>query len=119
MAEYFEDWCAEATERVRFKPDRNAIGAELRAHYDDHCSDLMRLGYPARLAQQRALGPWATRWRWAWPDRATSRLGRLWQASWAVLAAAVLLAAMWLMDGSPWAPAGLEHRPAAGGSGGL
>lgn len=39
------------------------------------------------LALDRAHKPW---------------LGRLWQASWAVLAAAVLLAAMWLMDGSPW-----------------
>ena len=104
MAEYFEDWCAEATEQVRFKPDRNAIGAELRAHYDDHCSDLMRLGYPARLAQQRALGAMGDPVEVGLAlDRAHKPwLGRLWQASWAVLAAAVLLAAMWLMDGSPW-----------------
>lgn len=104
MAGYFEDWCAEVTDQVRFKPDRSAIERELRAHYDDHCADLLRLGYPPRLAQQRALGAMGDP---AEIGRALDRahrpwLGRLWQASWAALAAALLLSLLWMMDGSPW-----------------
>ena len=51
----FLNWQATVVERVRFKPDRVAIAAELTAHYEDHVRDLERLDYPLKLAKQRAL----------------------------------------------------------------
>ena len=51
----FWDWCKTVTQQVRFWPDHAEIIKELEAHYEDHVLDLERLGYPAQLAQQRAL----------------------------------------------------------------
>lgn len=51
----FWDWCNAVTQQVRFWPDHAEIIRELEDHYEDHVLDLERLGYPAQLAQQRAL----------------------------------------------------------------
>lgn len=56
MDEKFQVWCQTVTDRVRFKPDRYDIAEELKAHYQDHVKDLMRLGYDVELAEERALG---------------------------------------------------------------
>ena len=56
MDEKFQVWCQTVTDRVRFKPDRYYIAEELKAHYQDHVKDLMRLGYDVELAEERALG---------------------------------------------------------------
>lgn len=52
----YQKWRRQVLERVRFWPDRCAIGEELDAHFDDHVADLERIGYDAALAADRALG---------------------------------------------------------------
>ena len=89
----FLNWKATVLERVRFRPDRQAIAVELTAHYEDHVRDLERLDYPPELAKQRALDAMGD------PEligRALDRvhkpwLGWLWMASRALLTMACLL----------------------------
>ena len=52
----YQKWRQQVLERVRFWPDRCAIGEELDAHFDDHVADLERIGYDVALATERALG---------------------------------------------------------------
>ena len=100
----FLNWRATVLERVRFKPDRAAIAAELTAHYEDHVRDLERLDYPLKLAKQRALlamgdpeevGRGLDRVHKPW-------LGWLWKVSRALLTmACLLLACAVLIGGVP------------------
>ena len=104
MGEDFLNWRATVVERVRFKPDRQAIAAELTAHYEDHVRDLERLDYPPELAKQRALEAMGD------PEaigRALDRvhkpwLGWLWRLSrWLMAALAVTaVCAGWFLDGA-------------------
>lgn len=51
----FEHWKKDVVKRVRFRPDRRAIGEELSAHYEDSLKDYLRIGYDEDLARARAL----------------------------------------------------------------
>ena len=51
----FEDWCYRAVTLIRFKPDREAVYKELKAHLEDHYDDLLSQGYSPEQAQKSAL----------------------------------------------------------------
>ncbi|WP_325199911.1 permease prefix domain 1-containing protein [Oscillibacter sp.] len=94
MRDAFQIWVDAVCEQVRFRPDRKAIAAELRVHYDDHVKDLLRLGRPWELAQERALAAMGNAQE---VGRALDRvhkpwLGWLWEASRVLLALALAAA---------------------------
>lgn len=83
MRSKFEIWVDAVCEQVRFRPDRKGIAKELRVHYDDHVRDLLRLGRPQELAEERALASMGNAQE---VGRALDRvhkpwLGWLWEAS--------------------------------------
>lgn len=51
----WRDWMREVLEQVRFRLDHKDIQKELLAHLEDGRADLVRLGYPRDLAEERAL----------------------------------------------------------------
>lgn len=55
MRSNFQIWVNAVCQEVRFRPDRRSIELELRDHYEDHVRDILRLGRPRELAEQRAL----------------------------------------------------------------
>ncbi len=55
MRNSFQIWINAVCEQVRFRPDHRSIELELRDHYEDHVQDLLRLGRPRELAEERAL----------------------------------------------------------------
>lgn len=50
-----EDWCFRAVAQIRFKPDREAVYKELKAHLEDHYDDLLSQGYAPDQAQKASL----------------------------------------------------------------
>ena len=89
-------WLHTAVAGIRFKPDREAVEAELREHIEDKTMDLMRIfpGMTQEEAEERALSQMGD------PEEIGRELakihrpwlGYLWRASQAVLGAALLLA---------------------------
>ncbi len=55
MRNSFQIWINAVCEQVRFRPDHRSIEFELRDHYEEHMQDLIRLGRPRELAEERAL----------------------------------------------------------------
>ena len=55
MRSNFQIWVNAVCEQVRFRPDHRSIEFELRDHYEEHVRDLLRLGRPRELAEERAL----------------------------------------------------------------
>ena len=55
MRNSFQIWINAVCEQVRFRPDHRSIEFELRDHYEEHVRDLIRLGRPRELAEERAL----------------------------------------------------------------
>lgn len=51
----FDDWCYHAVAEIRFKPDREAVFAELKAHLEDHYEDLLAQGLAPEAARQLAM----------------------------------------------------------------
>lgn len=51
----FDDWCYHAVAEIRFKPDREAVFTELKAHLEDHCDDLISQGHSPEKAKRLAL----------------------------------------------------------------
>lgn len=51
----FDDWCCHAVAQIRFKPDRQAVFNELKAHLEDHYDDLRSRGYAPEQARRLAL----------------------------------------------------------------
>ena len=51
----FEAWCYHAVARIRFKPDREAVFSELKAHLEDHYDDLIAQGHSPDKAKRLAL----------------------------------------------------------------
>ena len=51
----FRRWCAEAVDRIRFKPDRARVRAELYTHLEDRCAAFLEAGLPPAEAEKRAL----------------------------------------------------------------
>lgn len=51
----FNDWCYHAVAQIRFRPDREAVFAELMAHLEDHYEDLMAQGHSPDKARQLAM----------------------------------------------------------------
>lgn len=51
----FDDWCCHAVAQIRFKPDRQAVFNELKAHLEDHYDDLCNRGYSPEQARCLAL----------------------------------------------------------------
>lgn len=51
----FDDWCYHAVAQIRFKPDRQAVFDELKAHLEDHYEDLRSNGYSSEDARRIAL----------------------------------------------------------------
>lgn len=98
MRNEFQIWCDAVCGCVRFRPDRKAIALELRAHYEDRCRDLERLGYEPELAAQRSLAAMGDAQT---VGRALNRvhkpwLGWLWEASRGLLLGLAVLAAVTL-----------------------
>lgn len=52
---HFENWCSRAVAQIRFKPDREAVYAELKAHLEDHYDDLLAQGHSQDQARRLAL----------------------------------------------------------------
>ena len=90
-----EGWLDLATAGIRFKPDRAAVRAELKAHLEDKCADLRRL-YPdiddwdikkratAQMGDPEEVGRALAKLHRPW-------LGYLWRASQVAVALAVAL----------------------------
>ena len=101
VSEY--EWLNAATRGIRFKPDRMAVRAELKAHLEDKYADLRRL-YPdmddwditkraaAQMGDPEEVGRALARLHRPW-------LGYLWRASQVAVALAVALT---LCLGGPW-----------------
>lgn len=51
----FEAWCAAATEKIRYGPDRRAVSRELQAHLEDRYDALAAQGLSFEEATSRAL----------------------------------------------------------------
>lgn len=51
----FEDWCWRAVAQIRFKPDREEVYRELKAHLEDHYDALLSQGYSPSEAERRAI----------------------------------------------------------------
>lgn len=51
----FDDWCYHAVAQIRFKPDREAVFAELKAHLEDHYDDLISQGHSPEKAKHLAM----------------------------------------------------------------
>lgn len=51
----FEDWCYHAVAEIRFKPDREAVFQELKAHLEDHYDEFLAQGYTPEKAQRLAM----------------------------------------------------------------
>lgn len=98
MRDKFQIWVDAVCEQVRFRPDRKGIEAELRIHYEDHVNDLLRLGRPRELAEERALGAMgnAQEVGWALDKVHKPWLGWLWEASRGLLLALTVLMAVTL-----------------------
>ena len=55
----FDDWCYHAVAQIRFKPDREEVFRELKAHLEDHYEDLLAQGHSpdkARRLVMEAMG---------------------------------------------------------------
>ncbi len=96
MRNNFQIWVNAVCEQVRFRPDHRSIEFELRDHYEDHVKDLLRLGRPRELAEERALEAMGNAQE---VGRALDRvhkpwLGWLWEVS-RVLALALALLLAW------------------------
>lgn len=95
MRNSFQIWINAVCEQVRFRPDHRSIEFELRDHYEEHVRDLIRLGRPRELAEERALEAMGNAQE---VGRALDKvhkpwLGWLWEASrFLILALALLLA---------------------------
>lgn len=51
----FLRWCDSATAKIKFKPDREAVAAELLAHLQDHRQTLIEQGMDPEEANEQAL----------------------------------------------------------------
>lgn len=51
----FYTWCYHAVSEIRYKPDRQAVFAELQAHLEDHYDALIAQGYSPEKARQLTL----------------------------------------------------------------
>ena len=51
----FDDWCYHAVAQIRFKPDRQMVFEELKAHLEDSYDHFLAQGYPAERAQRLAM----------------------------------------------------------------
>ncbi len=51
----FDDWCYHAVAQIRFKPDRQAVFQELKAHMEDHYEYLLSTGYTSEDAKRLAM----------------------------------------------------------------
>ena len=95
MQNSFQIWVNAVCQEVRFRPDHRSIEEELRTHYEDHVKDLLRLGRPRELAEQRALEAMGSAQEVGWALDKVHKpwLGWLWEASRVlVLLLALLLA---------------------------
>ena len=98
MRNSFQIWVNAVCEQVRFRPDHRRIEFELRDHYEDHVRDLLRLGRPRELAEERALAAMGNAQE---VGRALDKvhkpwLGWLWEASRALALVLAVLAAVTL-----------------------
>ena len=95
MRNNFQIWINAVCEQVRFRPDHRSIEFELRDHYEEHVKDLLRLGRPRELAEERALEAMgnAQEVGWALDKVHKPWLGWLWEVSRVLLLAAALLLA--------------------------
>lgn len=51
----FDDWCAQAVSQIRYKPDRQSVSDELKAHLEDHYDALIAQGCSPADAERRAI----------------------------------------------------------------
>ena len=104
MRDPFQIWLEAVCEQVRFRPDRKGIARELRIHYEDHCQDLLRLGWTPELAEQRALAAMGNAQEVGWAlDRVHKPwLGWLWEGSRWLFRALAVLALVTLFETIGW-----------------
>lgn len=53
--EAFTRWCQEATAKIKYRPDRNAVAEELQSHMEDHYDVLIAKGLSPDEARQQTL----------------------------------------------------------------
>ena len=101
----WDAWLDEACARVRFKPDRPSIRAELTAHLEDGTAERESAGYPRQEAETMALAAMGDAAQVGDAlDRAHSPLlGRLWLFSGIAAAAALLFTALFFLFGDGYA----------------
>lgn len=95
-------WLNVAVSGIRFGPDREAVRAELRAHFEDKAADLRRVfpDIPEQEAQERALSAMGDAWEVKQELARVHRpwLGYLWTASRAMVWAALALVLVLVLD---------------------
>ena len=95
-------WLNVAVSGIRFGPDREAVRAELRAHFEDKAADLRRVfpGIPEQDAQELALSAMGDAWEVKQELARVHRpwLGYLWTASRAIVWAALALVLVLVLD---------------------
>ena len=84
----FIRWCNTATEKIKYRPDRQAVAEELRAHLEDHYDSLIANGLSPKEASDQALAAMGS------PDELAPVLAEIHKPLWGYLysAASVLLA---------------------------
>lgn len=50
-----ENWCSRAVRLIRYRPDRNAVYAELYQHLEDRCASFTAKGIPEEEAKEMAV----------------------------------------------------------------
>lgn len=50
-----DKWCADATKKIRYGPDREEVRRELRQHMEDKCDSLRNQGIPEKELEEKVL----------------------------------------------------------------
>jgi len=94
----FNKWCAVATARILYPPDRKAVYRELRNHMDDHYERILAQGISEREAMQTVLQAMGS------PEEIAPQLGALHRPFWGyflrinqILTAVLLVLALFSM----------------------
>lgn len=51
----FDEWCARAVSQIRYRPDKDTVYRELKAHMEDHYDALIDKGFSSEEARKMAL----------------------------------------------------------------
>ena len=108
----FDDWCYHAVAQIRFKPDRQMVFEELKAHLEDSYDHFLSQGYPAERAQRLAMEAMGD------PEEIAPQLGAIHKpwlgyiyrfVKWITIPACIW--AVFLLDFMSWQPCPAWVRP--------